>query len=411
MEYRQQLDFLRALLRDMNISSCVLRDPEKKIPPEIDLFLRAELFSLSNYADFLQNSMSQAQEHTLYRFYDEYDCNYLFLRLPEPECYFFIGPYLLTVPSPQRIAQKGENLSLTREQMERIQLYYSSLPLLEDENWLITMANTFATHLWGAPDQYTMEYVDYAIPDRYEPIPYSPAVAPADLHTADLTSLEHSYASENKLMEAVSKGKLHLVTAAASTVFNNGTSQRLNDSLRDRKNYMIILKTLLRKAAEYGGVHPVHLHRLSNHYAERIENTRTIKQSFSLQEEMIREFCQLVKHHSLSKYSYYVGQAITMVQYDLTADLRLKTIAEKLNVNSSYLSTLFHREVGCTLTEYTNRQRIERSIHLLQLTTKHVQEISSECGFQDVNYFIKLFKKRTGFTPNQYRVQAGKQTP
>ena len=158
-------------------------------------------------------------------------------------------------------------------------------------------------------------------------------------------------------------------------------------------------------------MHPVHLHRLSNHYAERIENTRTIKQSFSLQEEMIREFCQLVKHHSLSKYSYYVGQAITMVQYDLTADLRLKTIAEKLNVNSSYLSTLFHREVGCTLTEYTNRQRIERSIHLLQLTTKHVQEISSECGFQDVNYFIKLFKKHTGFTPNQYRVQAGKQTP
>ena len=408
MEYTLQLDFLRKLLKGMNISSCILENPSRQIPPEIDLFLRAELFGLENYANFLQNSMSQAKDNTLYRFYDEYDCNYIFLRLPEQDTYFFIGPYLLSVPSAQQISQKAAKLALTQDQAGRMQLYYSSLPLLEDENWLITMANTFATHLWGSPEQYVMEYVDYAIPDRYAPIPYSAIPGQSDPHSLDFSALENSYDSENKLMAAVSKGKLHLVTAAASTVFNNGTNQRTNDSLRDRKNYMIILKTLLRKAAEYGGVHPIHLHRLSSHYADLIENTRTIKQSFSLQEDMIRDFCKLVKRHPLSKYSYYVGQTITMVQYDLSADLRLKTIAEKLNVNSSYLSTLFHKEVGCTLTEYINKQRIERSIHLLQLTAKPVQEISSECGFQDVNYFIKLFKKQTGFTPNRYRAQLGK---
>lgn len=407
MEYTLQLSFLRNLLKDMNISSCVLANPGQQIPPEIDLLLRAKLFGLSNYADFLQNSMSQAKSNTLYRFYDEYNCNYLFLRLPEPDSYFFIGPYLLALPSEHDIAQKAANLSLTKEQMGQMQLYYSALPLLEDENWLITMANTFAKHLWGSPDQYSLEYIDYAIPDRYEPISYS-SIGSASANNSDLFSLEQSYANENKLMEAVSKGKLHLVTSVASTVYNNGTNQQANDSLRNRKNYMIVLKTLLRKAAEYGGVHPMHLHRLSTHYAERIENIRTIKQSFSLQEDMIRDFCKLVKHHSLSQYSYYVGQAITLVQYDLNADLKLKTIAEKLNVNSSYLSTLFHKEVGCTLTEYTNKQRIERSIHLLQLTAKTVQEISSECGFQDVNYFIKLFKKQTGFTPSRYRSQLGK---
>ena len=123
----------------------------------------------------------------------------------------------------------------------------------------------------------------------------------------------------------------------------------------------------------------------------------------------LRRFCLLVKQHSLSKYSYYVGQTITLVQFDLTADLRLKTIAEKLNVNASYLSSLFHREYGCTMTEFINKQRIDRSVALLRLTTKPVQEIAVECGIQDVNYFIKLFKKQTGFTPSRYREQLGNQ--
>ena len=411
MAYQAQLSFLRKLLKDMNISSCVVREPGKRIPPEIDLFLRSDLFGLGNYANFLQNSMSQAKENTVYRFYDEYDCNYIFLRLPEPDTYFFIGPYLLALPPEQRIAQKTAGLALSREQADRMRLYYASLPLIEDENWLLTMANTFATHLWGSPEQYAMEYVDYAIPDRYAPVPFTPGHVQKPENPLSLATLEENYAREKQLMEAVSKGKLHLVTAVASTVFNNGSVSRMTDSLRDRKNDLVILKTLLRKAAEYGGVHPLHIHRLSVHFSGQIEGLRTMKQSFLLQEEMIRSYCLLVKHHSLSNYSYYVGQTITLVQYDLTADLRLNVIAQKLNVNGSYLSSLFHREVGCTLTAYVNRQRIDRGIHLLRHTNKAVQEIAAECGIQDVNYFIKLFKKQTGFTPNRYREQAGKQVP
>lgn len=404
MEYEVQLQFLRQLLEGLHISSCIVTDPETHIPPQIDLGLRSDLFGLSNYATFLQNSMLQAKDNTIYRFFDEYDCSYIFLRLPEGS-YFFIGPYLLELPAGEKITGKVHSLGLGQEQSRQMDLYYAGLPIVEDENLLLTMANTLAGHLWGAP--FSMEYVDYAIPDRYEPIPIS-AAAPVSDNALNLSTLERNYANEQRLMEAVSKGKLHLVTAVAASVFNNGAETRLPDSLRDRKNYLIILKTLLRKAAEYGGVHPLHIHRLSSHFAARIEGIRTIKQSLGLQEEMIRSYCLLVKQHSLSKYSYYVGQTITMVQYDLTADLRLKTIAEKLNVNPSYLSDLFHREYGCTLTEFINKQRIDHGIALLQTTSKPVQDIAVDCGIQDVNYFIKLFKKQTGFTPKQYRETVGK---
>ena len=403
MDMEVRLDFLRQLLKNMNVSSCVITCPGQRIPPEIDLNFRANLFGIQNYSDFLQNSMSEARDQTLYRFYDEYDCNYIFLRLPAQDSYFFIGPYLLMLPPEQRICQKAAVLGLSREQSDYMRMYYTSLPLIDDENLLLTMANTFAASLWGSPEQYAMEYVDYAIPDRYEPIPYAFTPGQTEPHALDLSTLERNYESENLLMEAISRGKLHQVTAVASTVFNNGAQQRLKDSLRDRKNNLVILKTLLRKAAEYGGVHPLHIHRLSSHFSGQIENARTIKESLVLQEEMIRSFCLLVKEHSLSQYSFYVGQTITLVQYDLTADLSLKTTAAQLNVNPSYLSNLFHKECGCTLTEFVNRQRIDRAVLLLSNSKKAIQDIAAECGIQDVNYFIKLFKRQTGLTPNQYR--------
>ncbi len=325
------------------------------------------------------------------------------MRLPDTskEAYFFIGPYLLNIPSKERIQKKALQLEMTPEQMKQMHFYYSELPIIEDENILLTMANSFGDILLY-PDTHTMNYLDYAILDKHEPIPVSKKVF-LEESSLNLHSLEKNYANENFLIEAVSKGKLHLVTAVAASVYNNGSEPLLKDSLRERKNNLIILKTLLRKAAEYGGVHPLHIHKLSNQFTEKIENIRTIKQSLRLQEKMIRSYCLLVKKLSLSKYSYYVGQAITLVQYDLTADLRLKTIAQKLNVNASYLSSLFHKEYGCTLTDFITKERIDYSVSLLQTTKKSVQEIASLCGISDTNYFIKLFKKQTGFTPNQYR--------
>ena len=130
-------------------------------------------------------------------------------------------------------------------------------------------------------------------------------------------------------MDAVSRGKLHIVNSIASAVYNNGTEQRLSDSLRNRKNYLIILNTLLRKAAEYGDVHPLHINKMSSSFAQKIEDIRTVEHSFNLQTEMIRSYCLLVKQHSLKDYSYLIGKTITIISYDLTADLALNNLANK----------------------------------------------------------------------------------
>ena len=404
MDCQKDLQFTRRVLDALHIPNSVLTEPEDCIPATIDLGLRSLLYNTENYLPILENSLKDARDRVIYRFVDEYDCKYIFMQLAESR-YFFIGPYLMSYPDHHYIEKRAERLLLSSTKKKQLAHYYAGLPIIEDENWLLTLANTLAGSLWGDGDQYEMEYITYEIRDRSTPIPVAELEQDPFDSQLSLAALESNYESEQRLMEAVSKGKLNLVTSVAATVYNNGTEPRLTDSLRDRKNYLVILKTLLRKAAQFGGVHPLHIHRLSATYAQRIEKVRTIKESLQLQEEMIRGYCLLVKKHSLSQYSYYVGKAITLIHFDLTADLSLGAIAAKINVNSSYLSKLFHKECGCTLTEYVNRQRLEQAVMLLRYSGKMIQDIAGECGFQDTTYFIRVFKKFYGVTPAVYREQ------
>lgn len=405
MGYETQLSFVCRLLEAYRIPNQIVSEPEKVIPASIDRGLRSALFGVETYNSILQHSMAEAKENTIYRFYDAYSCRYIFMKLPDAtrERYFFIGPYLVEALTKRQAAEIARWLELPGSAQRFLTLYYEDLPVIQDENWLLTLAQTLGKELWQDSEQFSLEYLDYMIPDRGEPIPITASAVQLMESARTLETLEENYRNENLLMDAVSKGKMHLVTTAASSVFNNGTEPRLSDSLRNRKNYLIILNTLLRKAAEMGGVHPLHIDKMSSDFARQIENVPSIRQSLTLQEKMIREYCLLVKKYSLKKYSYYIGRAITLIHFDLTQDLSLKSISAQLNVNPSYFSTLFRRECGCTLTDYVNQQRIDRALILLKTSDKLVQDIAAECGFSDTNYFIRLFKRQTGVTPNQYR--------
>ena len=178
---------------------------------------------------------------------------------------------------------------------------------------------------------------------------------------------------------------------------------RTPDYLRNVKNYCIIMNTLLRKAAERGGVHPIYLDSVSSDFAKKIEQLTQLATVGEFMHEMLITYCRLVKNHSTIHYSSPVQKAIVKIDSDLTADLSLKTLAEYNNVSAGYFSGLFKSETGQTLTEFVNRRRIDTAKRLLKNTNLQIQTISQHCGVLDVNYFSKLFKKHTGKTPRQYR--------
>lgn len=407
MTPNEAIAFVAALLEKLHMATTVLENPVQSMPNRIDGGLRAMLFGESDYTRLLVNSPSQASPNVIYRFYDEYACYYIFFKIPNSptNACFYIGPYLLALPSEAFINKKTEQLSLSESQAEQLRAYYRHLPIVEDENVLITIVDTLGAQIWNGEENFNVEFINYEIPDRRRPIVHdgifenNDASAPA----LSLDRIEQNYQNEQKLIEAVSKGKLNQVDIITSSVLHQGTEERLPDSLRNRKNYLIILNTLLRKAAQRGEVHPYHIHRLSSDFAAKIEALYSIENSLTLQKEMIRKYCLLVKEYSLKKYSHLIGRVITLISYDLSAPLSLKQIAAAMNVNASYLSALFKKECGETLTDYVNRKRMEQAAYILTHSDKQVQIVAEECGILDTNYFIKIFKKYHGTTPTAFR--------
>jgi len=91
--------------------------------------------------------------------------------------------------------------------------------------------------------------------------------------------------------------------------------------------------------------------------------------------------------------------------------LTLASAAAQLHVNPSYLSGHFKRETGMGFSEFVNEQKINKSKDLLEKTNLRLLEIADLCGFEDQSYFTKVFSKRVGMSPREYRNTICKSLP
>lgn len=105
--------------------------------------------------------------------------------------------------------------------------------------------------------------------------------------------------------------------------------------------------------------------------------------------------------------NYLIGESVKYVEENFARDLSADELSGMLGISRVYFSQLFSREMGCTFTKYLTRCRMNRAMELLRHTNNRIYEIAEECGYSDVKYFLKVFKKMTGVSPQAYREHAG----
>lgn len=78
-------------------------------------------------------------------------------------------------------------------------------------------------------------------------------------------------------------------------------------------------------------------------------------------------------------------------------------LADVVYLNPNYLSRLFKKEMNISINSYIIEKRIEKARILLEHSDMPVHAVSMEVGYNNFSYFTKLFREKTGLTPNEYR--------
>jgi len=110
----------------------------------------------------------------------------------------------------------------------------------------------------------------------------------------------------------------------------------------------------------------------------------------------------------LSKLKYNTSnpeilKAIEYINDNLAEDTSCKAVSKHVNMNSSYFSRLFSKELGMNFSDFVLEKRITRASELLSNTKHSVDEIASMVGIESVSYFYRIYKKMTGKTPGDVR--------
>ena len=404
MQYNAELSLLTDFFHRAG-SSVNIVDPDAPVSSYINE--QINFFGIDGAEDLstpLRNFLPNIEPETVYTVTDRLFLKYIYLLLPdeEKESLLCIGPYLEKEITEAEVEDLSKSLDFQPSQQKILEKYYSSLPIISQESPVQHLLVVFYERLWG---QGGFTYANYS----REAFSGFTSFRQNALSSEEATSqwnvdmIEKRYAGENAMMDAVRTGNLKKVDASISRITAAVFDKRLPDHLRTLKNYCIITNTLLRKAAEQGGVHPIYLDSVSADFAAKIEQIASPSACPSMIGSIARSYCRLVKNHSAKSFSPSVQKAMICVDADLTAPLSLRYLADELNINSSYLSSLFKKETGLTVTAYIIRQRINYAKHLLENTRLQIQTVAQQCGLGDVHYFSKLFRKETGMTPREFR--------
>ncbi|WP_211748485.1 AraC family transcriptional regulator [Paenibacillus sp. Marseille-Q4541] len=305
-----------------------------------------------------------------------------------------IGPLLSSIPSKDSMSYIMANNQLPIGQQVLLWNFYESLPVIssmekEALGYLLVRLSNYEPI---QAHEIALQSKRYPSEDRTE------------IHAESNKSIEERYEGEKIMIDLISKGD----KKAIRMIFKEEAPLQLflnrfpGQPIRAVKNSLLVLNTLCRISAEKGSVHPLFIHHISGKFSILIEKISSLQQSNSLLIQMINEYCEMIHTYSTRSYSFIVKKAVDYIQLFLDHPLTLEEIADVIKVNPTLLSRKFKEETNMNVIEYIHSMRVENAKLFLSRGKYSITEVAFMVGFNDANYFTRVFKKITSLTPSQY---------
>ncbi len=124
-------------------------------------------------------------------------------------------------------------------------------------------------------------------------------------------------------------------------------------------------------------------------------------------QRVLRRLVEEQTRHAGEHWPVVLKQAVQYIDMHYDDQLQLTTVAEHCNISSGYLSRLFSEHMRVSFNDHLNSVRLDIAQGLLEEGDRTVKEISFSVGYQDPNYFSRIFKKFKGISPTSFSRKGG----
>ena len=217
------------------------------------------------------------------------------------------------------------------------------------------------------------------------------------------------YDQELRELDSIRHGDVEMLNRSLAETYRGEVGQLAKNQVRQAKNIVICVIALASRAAISGGMIPEEAFSMVDGYIMKIEDMNNAVKIDSMMRQAEYEFAERVAEiHKNQHKNELVERTKNYIYQNLHSDIVIGEIGQKIGVNTSYLSDLFHKVEGTTIQQYIRKEKIRLAENMLRYSDYEVKEIASYLSFCSQSYFGNIFRQQTGMTPARYRKKYGK---
>lgn len=225
------------------------------------------------------------------------------------------------------------------------------------------------------------------------------------------------YDQELREFSSIEHGDIEMLRKSHQEDYPGKLGTLANDKIRHTRNLGIVVITLASRAAIRGGLSPEISFSMSDVFIQKLEEISDPAVLLNMVHEFEFQYTRMVAELNAQKAELppappnpRIDKCKDYIMRHLHGKIYIQDIADHLYLNANYLSEIFHRQEGITITEYILKEKVNLTKNLLTYSTYTYSEIAAYLGFSSQSHLGKIFKKYTGTTLRHYRMRYGVQT-
>jgi len=224
----------------------------------------------------------------------------------------------------------------------------------------------------------------------------------------DIDEMEHRQPTEEFLFyRAVASGDVEAVRKNCKQgrfVESEGVGILSRNSVTNLKYHFVITTAMITRLCKQNGMELEQAFRLSDFYIQKLDYIHTVQGVQSLHDEMVMDYTEKMHMYFRNNTnSKHINACKEYIYSHIKERITIEDLADEVGVSASYLSRLFKKETGISVSAYIREQKIDIAKNLLRFSDFSMIDIANRLSFSSQSHFIQQFREIVGMTPKKYR--------